>query len=77
MTVREHMALQLAGQRFKYPGARDSAICEQVGMSPTRHAQVVGALLDRADAERERPALVRQLRAVQGARRRARTRRVT
>ena len=62
LTVRDHTALRLAAARFKYEGARASAIHEQLSMTPTRFAQYVGALLDRPDALAAYPSEVRRLR---------------
>lgn len=72
MTVRERMALTLAATPYRYPAMRERRALEDLGMSPTRFAQVVGALLDRADAEAEMPREVRRLRRLREARARAR-----
>lgn len=69
MTARDHMCLTLAAQHFRFPGARATAIREQVGMSEVRHAQVVLSLLDRPDVEAEYPQLVHRLRRLRDARR--------
>ena len=72
MTIREHMALEIMGTYNAHDGRKANAARELVGMSEVRHAQVVDALLDRADAEAEAPMLVRRLRRVREARQRAR-----
>jgi hypothetical protein len=72
LTVRESMALQVEAAHYKFPGARINVIRYVLGFSETRHAQVVGALLDRPDAEAEHPAIVRRLRSLRDARRSAR-----
>lgn len=72
MTIRERMALDLAGRHWKHSGARITAIRHEVDMSETRHSQVVNALLDRPDVEAEYPHLVRRLRRLREQRRRQR-----
>lgn len=76
MTVREHMALQLAARSYN-GGARVTAIRVELGMSEVRHAQVVTALLERPDAEAAQPVLVRRLRRLRDSRRAARSPRLT
>lgn len=61
-TVREHMALRLAGATYMHAGARDHAIVTRLGYTPPRFWQVVNALIDRADVEAEYPQVVRRLR---------------
>lgn len=72
LTVRNHMALTLAGAYFKHPGARQEAIRHTLGYSEPRFAQVVGALLDDPVALAERPSLVLRLRRLRDDRRAAR-----
>ena len=62
MNVREHMALTLATTPYRHPGRRDHDVLDQLGWTPARHAQVVMALLDRADVEAARPVEVHRLR---------------
>lgn len=72
LTVREHMALELAGRHYRYAGAKTSDARELLGYSETRFAQVVTALLERPDAEAAHPQLVRRLRRLRDVRRAAR-----
>lgn len=72
MTVREHMALAVEQHWWRHPGAKEAHTREHLGMSAVRHAQVVAALVGRADVEREYPGLVRRLRRVREVRRRGR-----
>lgn len=72
LTIRERMALDIAARHYTASGRRHNAIVDELNMTPTRHAQVVTALLDRADAEAEMPTVVRRLRRVRDARARAR-----
>lgn len=71
LTVREHQALRLAGQRFR-PGALETATRHQLGMSETRFWQVVNNLLEREDALAAHPMIVRRLRSLRDQRRAAR-----
>lgn len=73
MTEDERTALELAAAHYRWPGARDTAIREQLGLTPTRHAQLVAALLDRPDALAEMPMAVNRLRRLRDARRSARS----
>lgn len=73
LTVREHTALRIEGQHWAHGGARITTITRELGWSETRHAQVIGHLLNRPDAEAELPALVRRLRSLRDARRSARS----
>lgn len=75
LTIRERMALDIAARHYTASGRRHEAIITELNMTPTRHAQVVTALLDRADAEAEMPAVVRRLRRLRDARKSARVRR--
>lgn len=72
LTVREHMALEVAGRRYRYPGARTAETLEVLGYTETRFAQVVTALLERPDAEAAYPQLVHRLRRLRDVRRAAR-----
>jgi hypothetical protein len=73
LTVREHMILELEGSWWKYPGAKESAILETVGMRLTRYHQVLGALLERPEAQAAYPMTVRRLRSLAARRREQRT----
>jgi hypothetical protein len=73
LTRREHDMLAFERQWWRRPGAKETAIREQFGMTPTRYYQVLNTLVDRPDALATDPLLVRRLRRVRAARRRART----
>lgn len=47
---------------WKYPGAKETAIMDQLGMTATRYYQVLGALIDRPEALAHDPLLVKRLR---------------
>ncbi len=72
LTIRESMALELAAQRFKFEGARETRVLDELGMTITRFHQVVGALLDRPDAWAAYPVDVARLRRLRDQRRAAR-----
>ena len=72
LTIREHMALTLAATPYRYAAIRETHAREQLGMDAVRFWQVVGGLLERVDAEAERPVEVRRLRRVAQRRRVAR-----
>lgn len=76
MHPRDSMCLDLAAAHWKFPGAFEAAVADQVGMTlPTFHRHV-SALIRTPEAEAARPALVHRLRRLEDARRRARSRRV-
>nr|WP_229698375.1 DUF3263 domain-containing protein [Wenjunlia tyrosinilytica] len=61
--------LDLARRTWSRPGAKERAIREQLGMSPTRYYQVLNALLDTPDALEHDPVTVNRLRRMRDARR--------
>lgn len=73
MTETEADMLTLAGQQFRYAGARETAIREQFGVSETRYWQMVDRLLDRPDALAWDAVLVRRLVRLREARRQMRS----
>lgn len=69
LTELERDLLEFARLRFKRPGARDTAIRDRFDMTPVRHAQVLGALLNQPGALVYDAALVRRLVRLRDARR--------
>lgn len=69
MTDTDLTILEIEAQRWKYPGAKEAAIRDQLGISATRYYQRLHALIERPDVEAEVPQLVRRLRRVRDARR--------
>jgi hypothetical protein len=61
--------LDLARRQWAGPGARDRAIRERLGISPTRYFQLLNALLDDARALAHDPLTVNRLRRARDARR--------
>ena len=60
-------------QWWKYAGAKEQAIRELFDMSATRYYQLLNALIDRPEALAHDPMLVKRLRRLRTARRRARS----
>ncbi|HYQ76178.1 DUF3263 domain-containing protein [Cellulomonas sp.] len=63
LTDRERAVLDLEGRVWKHAGTKEDAI-RDLGMTPTRHYQVLNGLLDRADAWEYAPAALARARAV-------------
>jgi hypothetical protein len=60
-------------QWWRRPGAKETAIRDRFGMSPTRYYQVLNTLVDSPVALATDPLLVKRLRRVRAARRRGRS----
>ena len=73
LSRREHEMLLFERQWWRRPGAKETAIRNQFGVTPTRYYQVLNALVDRSDALAADPLLVRRLRRVRSARQRQRS----
>jgi hypothetical protein len=69
---RELAVLDFEGSWWLYPGPKDRAIRDYLGMSATRYYQVLRRLVDDPDAERHAPLTVRRLRRIQDDARRRR-----
>lgn len=76
LTEEETAMLELEQLVFRFPGEKTNVIREQFGISPTRYAQRLSALLDNPEAEAAEPVLVHRLQRMRDARRRTVTRRV-
>ncbi|MCP2260589.1 Protein of unknown function (DUF3263) [Streptoalloteichus tenebrarius] len=72
LTRREHEILAFERQWWKYAGAKEQAIRELFDMSATRYYQVLNTLIDKPEAVRADPMLVKRLRRLRTARQRAR-----
>lgn len=72
LSRREHEILAFERQWWKYAGAKEEAIRELFGMSPTRYYQVLNALVDRPEALAADPMLVKRLRRLRTSRQKAR-----
>lgn len=73
LTDRERAVLDFEGQWWRYDGSKEQAIRELFDMSTTRYYQVLNALIDRPEALRYDPMLVKRLRRMRAQRQRART----
>lgn len=73
LSRREHEMLTFERQWWRRPGAKETAIRDRFGVTPTRYYQVLNALVDRPDALVADPLLVRRLRRLRLARQRTRS----
>jgi hypothetical protein len=73
LTDREREILAFERHWWKYAGAKEQAIRELFGVSPTRYYQVLNALLDRPEALAHDPMLVKRLRRMRRSRQHARS----
>ncbi|SFE13030.1 DUF3263 domain-containing protein [Blastococcus tunisiensis] len=73
LSRREHEMLTFERQWWRRPGAKETAIRDRFGVTPTRYYQVLNTLVDRPDALAADPVLVRRLRRLRLARQRTRS----
>jgi hypothetical protein len=73
LSRREHEMLTFERQWWRRPGAKETAIRDRFGVTPTRYYQVLNALVDRPDALASDPLLVQRLRRLRLARQRTRS----
>lgn len=73
LTQREHEILAFERQWWKAAGAKERAIRELFDMSPTRYYQLLNNLMDKPEALRVDPMLVKRLRRQRTARQRSRS----
>ena len=73
LSRREHEMLTFERQWWRRAGAKEMAIRDQFGVTPTRYYQVLNALVDRSEALAADPLLVRRLRRLRSARQRQRS----
>lgn len=69
LSDRDRAVLAVERRSWAGPGAKERAIREQLGISPTRYYQLLNALLDDRRALAEDPVTVNRLRRVREARR--------
>jgi hypothetical protein len=72
LTERELDVLAFERQWWKYAGAKEQAIRDRFGVSPTRYYQILNKLIDKQEAVRADPMLVKRLRKVRATRARTR-----
>jgi hypothetical protein len=73
LTEREREILAFERHWWKYAGAKEQAVRERFGLSPTRYYQILNALIDRPEAVAHDPMLVRRLRRMRRSRQRSRS----
>ncbi|WP_438486486.1 DUF3263 domain-containing protein [Streptomyces sp. S186] len=69
LSARDEAVLAVERRSWPGPGAKERAIREQLGISPTRYYQLLNALLDDPRALAHDPVTVNRLRRVREARR--------
>ncbi|MGL6235842.1 MAG: DUF3263 domain-containing protein [Segniliparus sp.] len=72
LSRREREVLAFERQWWKHAGSKEAAVRELFGMSATRYYQLLNALIDRPEALRADPLLVKRLRRLRAARAKAR-----
>jgi hypothetical protein len=72
LSPREIQVLAFERQWWKYAGAKEKAIREQFMMSATRYYQILNQLIDKQEAMRADPMLVKRLRKMRTVRQRTR-----
>ncbi len=73
LSDRDRDILGFERQWWKYAGAKEQAVREKFDMSSTRYYQVLNALIDKPEALRADPLLVRRLRRLRSQRQRQRS----
>ncbi len=68
LSDRDRAILDFEGTRLGHAGAKEEAIRAELEMSPARYYQLLGRLLDSADAQAYDPMLVGRLRRMRDAR---------
>jgi hypothetical protein len=69
LSDRDRALLALERRPWRTPGAKEQAVREQLGLSPTRYYQLLNGLLDRPEALAHDPVLVNRLRRIRDSRR--------
>ncbi|MFF8566901.1 DUF3263 domain-containing protein [Streptomyces albidoflavus] len=72
LSDQDRAVLAFEARGWQRPGTKERAVREQLGLSPTRYYQLLGALLDDPAALRHDPVTVNRLRERRAARRAAR-----
>jgi hypothetical protein len=73
LSRRKHEMLVFERQWWRHAGAKETAIRDRFGLSPTRYYQALNALVDEPAALAADPVLVRRLRRLRAARQRQRS----
>lgn len=72
LSERDRAILEFEGSWWTVPGPKEAAIKARLGLSPSRYREILGGLIDSAEAESISPLLIRRLRRDRDRRRRAR-----
>ena len=72
LSERDEAILAFERQWWKYSGAKETAIHELFGLSPTRYYQILNALIDTPEALAADPLLVKRLLRIRSSRQRTR-----
>ena len=72
LSDRDRAILAFEGEWRRHAGAKEEAIRAELGISPARYYQLLGRLIDTADAQAHDPMLVKRLRRIRDARAEAR-----
>lgn len=72
LSERDLAILAFEAEWRRHAGAKEEAIRADLGMSPARYYQLLGRLIDTAEAQAHDPMLVKRLRRLHDARARAR-----
>lgn len=72
LTDRDRAILAFETEWRRHAGAKEEAIRSELSMSPARYYQLLGRLIDTAEAQAHDPMLVKRLRRIRDARREAR-----
>jgi len=72
LSDRDRDILRFEGEWRRHVGAKEEAIRADLGLSPARYYQLLGRLLETAEAQAHDPMLVKRLRRLRDARQHAR-----
>ncbi len=72
LSDRDRDILRFEGEWRRHVGAKEEAIRADLGLSPARYYQLLGRLIDTAEAQEHDPMLVKRLRRLRDARHQAR-----
>ena len=72
LSDRDRALLGFEAEWRRHAGAKEEAIRVELGLSPARYYQLLGRLIDTADAQAHDPMLVKRLRRLRDARTQAR-----
>lgn len=64
----DRQILDFEQQRWKYPGAKETAVRDRFGLTPTRYYMRLNRLIDQPEANAYAPLLVHRLRRLRAAR---------